>query len=46
MAWVPVDDVTHLRQHPGLAASWPHIAALVGATPAGRGENYRQFDIN
>lgn len=27
--WVPVDDVTGLPLHPGLAASWGHLTALV-----------------
>lgn len=33
--WVPVDDVTGLRLHPGLAASWQHLAALVANLTSG-----------
>lgn len=29
LRWVALPDVTGLRLHPGLAASWPHLHALV-----------------
>ncbi|MCA4732164.1 NUDIX domain-containing protein [Mycobacterium avium] len=35
LRWVPVSDVTELRLHPGLAASWQHLAALVANLTSG-----------
>jgi len=35
LAWVPLPAVTKLRLHPGLAASWGHLAALVAKISSG-----------
>jgi 8-oxo-dGTP pyrophosphatase MutT (NUDIX family) len=33
--WVPLDEVEHRPLHPGFAAAWPHVRAIVeGAGPA------------
>jgi 8-oxo-dGTP diphosphatase len=34
LAWVPVDDVTRHPLHPGFAASWERLRALLGVRPA------------
>ena len=34
LAWVPVDDVTGHPLHPGFAASWGRLRALLGVRPA------------
>lgn len=30
LAWVPVDQVESYRLHPGFAAAWPHLRAVLG----------------
>ena len=34
LAWVPVDDVARHPLHPGFAASWERLRALLGVRPA------------
>jgi 8-oxo-dGTP diphosphatase len=34
LAWVPLDDVTARPLHPGFAASWPDLRALLDLRPA------------
>lgn len=31
VAWVAIDDVDHRPLHPGFAAAWPHLRAIVTA---------------
>jgi 8-oxo-dGTP pyrophosphatase MutT (NUDIX family) len=33
--WVPVNDVHHRPLHPGFAAAWPHITAIITAIADG-----------
>lgn len=35
LRWVGLADVTHLRLHPGLAASWQRLTALVASHTSG-----------
>lgn len=34
LAWVAVEEVAHLRLHPGFAATWPHILQLLDTDTA------------
>ncbi|MEV4567830.1 zeta toxin family protein [Nonomuraea sp. NPDC049419] len=39
LAWVPIEEVARLNLHPGFAASWPRLrAVLEGAPPPGPAE--------